>query len=289
MKATFDCIPCLIRQAIETTRVSATDEQLRKQVINETLKHLQNVDVQHLSPPELGRQILDIIYRMTGNKDPYREIKFKLNTFFLEQYSNFKRLVYLNEDPVLLSAKLAVSGNILDFDSKNEMERIQIIIDKTHKQQFTINHYSDFLNDLTHAKNVLYLTDNAGEIVFDKLFIEVLKRFYPEREHNFTVVVRGAPVINDATLEDARLINLHKVAAVIDNGDRAPATILNYVSEKMKRYYDKADLVISKGQGNFETLHEENKLIYFMLKVKCPVISSVLQVPEGSLIFKRSL
>jgi uncharacterized protein with ATP-grasp and redox domains len=288
MKATFDCIPCLIRQVIETTRVSAAEEHVRRQVINGALKHLQNVDL-NLTPPELGKQIFDIIYRITGNKDPYHEIKLRLNTFFLEQYNNFKRLVYLNEDPVLLSAKLAVSGNILDFDSNEDLEQIQIIIEKTHKQQFTINHYPLFLNDLAHAKNVLYLADNAGEIVFDKLFIEVLKRFYPERGHKFTVVVRGAPIINDATLEDARLIELHKVATVIDNGDRAPATILNNVSEKMRRHYDQADLVISKGQGNFETLHEENKLVYFMLEVKCPVISNILHVPEGSIIFKRSL
>jgi uncharacterized protein with ATP-grasp and redox domains len=287
MKAKFDCIPCLIRQAIETARVGNANETQQKLIITEVLKHLQHADLEQ-TPPELGKQIFDLIHSITGHEDPYNEIKLKTNQFLFEQYTKFKRLVYLSEDPVLLAAKLAVSGNILDFDMNGDLSQLNTTLEKIHKQHFTINDYGTFMRDLAYSKRILYLADNAGEIVFDKLFIEVLKRFYPERRYDFTVVVRGAPVINDATLEDAKLIELDRIASVIDNGDNAPATILNNVSIKMKNHYDEADLVISKGQGNFETLHEEKKLIYFMLKVKCPVISEELHVPQESLILKRS-
>jgi uncharacterized protein with ATP-grasp and redox domains len=157
-----------------------------------------------------------------------------------------------------------------------------------HKIAFSLDNYPQFIDDFLKAKNILYLADNAGEIVFDKLFIEVLKRFYPERGHHFTVVVRGAPIINDATMADAEMIDLDEVASVIDNGDNAPATVLHHVSAQTRKIYESADLIISKGQGNFETLNEEKKNIYFMFRVRCPVISRELNVPEGGLVLMHN-
>jgi uncharacterized protein with ATP-grasp and redox domains len=288
MKASFDCIPCMIRQTIEAARLSADSENLQRQVLNRVMHYLQQVDYQ-LSPPEIGKHIFNIIHELTGCKDPYRDLKLRYNQFALEHYNTFKRQVYLSDDPVLLAAKLAVSGNLVDPESDGSESYVGQILYNAQRQHFSLDDYNRFLEDLSAARQILYLADNAGEIVFDKLFIEVLRRFYPERNHSFTVVVRGAPVINDATMEDARLINLEKVALVIGNGDSAPATVLHRVSEEMKTCYNQADLVISKGQGNWETLHEESKLIYFLFKVRCPVIGAVLKIPEDSLVFKRAV
>jgi len=288
MKASFDCIPCMIRQTIEAARLSVDNEVLQRQVLNQVMHYLQGVDYQ-LSPPEIGKHIFKIIHDLTGCEDPYHDLKLRYNQFALEHYNAFKRQVYLSDDPVLLAAKLAVSGNLVDLATNGSESYIGQILYNAQRQHFSINDYNHFLEDLSAARQILYLADNAGEIVFDKLFIEVLRRFYPERNLTFTVVVRGAPIINDATLEDARLINLDKVALVIDNGDGAPATVLHRVSDEMKTCYNETDLVISKGQGNWETLHEESKLIYFLFKIRCPVISAVLKIPEESLVFKRSV
>ena len=287
MKASFDCIPCLIRQTIDAARLGTDNENLQRQVLDRVMQYLQSMDYQ-LSPPEIGKQIFKIIHDLTGCTDPYRELKLQYNTVALENYNAFKRQVYLNEDPVLLAAKLAVSGNLPELSASGGESNIERILNDTHRQIFAIDKYALFLEDLKTTRHILYLADNAGEIVFDKLFIEVLQRFYPERNHKFTVVVRGAPIINDATMEDAKLINLDKIARVIDNGDSAPATLLHGVSEQVRSSYHKADLIISKGQGNWESLHGEKKLIYFLLKVRCPLISSTLKVNEGSLVFERS-
>lgn len=287
MKAAFDCIPCIIRQTIEAARIGAVSEVRQRQIINRVLGFLQEADYD-VTPPMLGREIHRILSREFDLHDPYRAHKESLNRFALERYAELKKKVYLSDDPVYLAAKLAISGNLLNIDSEHPAEQVWRLIENAHLLEFRINDFPLFLEDFINAGHILYLADNAGEIVFDRLFIEVLQRFYPERNNTFTVVVRGAPIINDATLEDARLVDMQKIATVIDNGDDAPATLLGRVSKEMRRYYETADLVISKGQGNYESLNEESKLIYFMFRVKCPVISKVLDVPEGSLIMKRS-
>ena len=284
MKVSYDCIPCMIKQTIEAARLGVDDENLQREIINKTLQYLQTADL-NLSPPELGKHIFRIIKDTVGTADLYLEQKQQFNKFILDNYHELKRAVYLNDDPVHLAAKLAISGNNLNY---TQIMHLEDLLAEIKKDKFALDDYQQFLTDLIDVKNVLYLADNAGEIVFDKLFIEVLRRFYPERGHTFTVVVRGAPIINDATRADAELVDLDEVAAVIDNGDDAPATILHHVSREMRSYYDRAELIISKGQGNFESLNEEKKLIYFLFRVKCPVLSRELKVPEGSLVFKRS-
>ncbi len=287
MKAAFDCIPCIIKQTIEAARVGVVDEAIQRQVINRVLAFLQKADYD-VTPPELGREIHRILSKEFNLSDPYRSHKERLNRFALERYTDLKKTVYLSDDPVYLAAKLAISGNLLSLDGQHQADQIWRLIENAHRLEFRINDYPQFIEDFINSRHILYLADNAGEIVFDRLFIEVLQRFYPERNHTFTVVVRGAPIINDATLEDARLIDMDKIARVIDNGDNAPATLLSRVSREMRTYYEKADLIISKGQGNYESLNEEKKLIYFMFRIKCPVISRVFNVPEGSLVMKRS-
>jgi len=287
MKAAFDCIPCIIKQAVEAARVGFVEETRQRQIINRVLAFLQEADYD-VTPPELGREIHRILELEFKLGDIYRDQKERLNRFALERYTDLKKTVYLSDDPVYLAAKLAISGNLLNINGSRQADQIWRLIENAHRLEFRINDFPQFIEDFINAEKILYLADNAGEIVFDRLFIEVLQRFYPERNHTFTVVVRGAPIINDATLEDARLVDMEKIARVIDNGDNAPATLLSQVSNEMRAYYDQADLIVSKGQGNYESLNEEHKLIYFMFRIKCPVISRVLEAPEGSLIMKRS-
>ena len=287
MKASFDCIPCIVRQTVEAARLGSADEKTQRKIINKALEYIQQADF-NLSPPELGKHIYQIVSESLGGVDPYKELKYNMNSFILENYNELKRFVYFSDDPVYLAAKLSIVGNQFHFQKGTAPAQLQEMLSEVNKIRFAVDDYSQFLDDLLKSRHILFLADNAGEIVFDKLFIEVLKRFYPERGHKFTVVVRGAPIINDATRADAEMVDLDEVAMVIDNGDNAPATVLHHVSQEMREYYDKADLIISKGQGNFETLEQEVKNIYFMFRIKCPVISKELNAPEGALILKRS-
>jgi uncharacterized protein with ATP-grasp and redox domains len=277
----------MIRQTIDAVRTGVVDEAKQREVVNATLKYLQNADLD-LTPPEIGKHIYKIISEITGIKDLYGEEKFRLNRFILDNYGLLKKIVYLSDDPVYLAAKLSIVGNQFSFHEGDPDAQLRDMLNDIHKIHFSIDQYSLFLDDFLKARNILYLADNAGEIVFDKLFIEVLKKFYPERGHHFTVVVRGAPIINDATMADADMIDLDEVASVIDNGDNAPATLLHHVSNEMRAVYDSADLIISKGQGNFESLDQEEKEIYFLFRIKCPVISKALQADAGGLVLMHS-
>jgi uncharacterized protein with ATP-grasp and redox domains len=287
MKVQLECIPCLIRQTIETARISGLDEQQQQALVKNTLHFLQTIDSSK-SPPELGKDLYTMISRETGIADPYKEIKTRMNQELLKFYPELKRMIYLSDDPVLLAAKLAAAGNAFDFGTPLNKQHVREVVEDARKLDFKINDYPFFLEDLAKANMVLYLADNAGEIVLDKLFIEVIKRFYPERKKRLVVVVRGAPIINDATKEDAVMIALDQIAEVIDNADQTPGTVLKDVSAEMRNLYHQADLIIAKGQGNYETLHLEKKKIYFLFMVKCPVIANMLKIKEGNLIIKRS-
>jgi uncharacterized protein with ATP-grasp and redox domains len=287
MKSEMNCIPCILRQTIETVQLAVQDEAIQKKTVQAVLRYLEGVDY-NISPPALGKHVYQMIYEMTGNKDPFYYIKQRYNTLILSIYDDLKKIVFQNPEPVQTAAKLAVAGNTIDFGAPLRELQIEKLIHNIHDLHFEIDHFEQFILDLKSAKKVLYLADNAGEIVFDRLFIEMLNRYYPEIGLQFTVVVRGAPVLNDATMDDARIVGLDRYARIIHNGDNAPATILSNVSEEMKREYESADIIISKGMGNYETLDEETRLIYYLLRVKCPLVAKRIKSSEGSLVFKRN-
>lgn len=287
MKTDLSCIPCLLRQSVETVNLATNDKTLRTEAINAVLQYLEKIDY-NVAPPALAKEVYSILHKITGNPDPYKDIKKRYNELVLQNYDKLRRIVYMDADPVMAAAKLAVAGNIIDFGIESIEIDVNKIFDQVHDSNFFINNFDQFIEDLKTSRHILYLADNAGEIVFDRLFIEILQRFYPELALKFTVVVRGAPIINDATDEDARMVGLDRIAEIIDNGDNAPATILSNVSENVRLQYKQADIIISKGMGNYETLDEETRLLYYLLKVKCTLTSKRIGAPVGSLVFKRN-
>lgn len=287
MKTHFNCIPCILRQTIETVNLATNKEELKRQIVNEVLQYLTTIDF-NAPPPVIGKNVYRIIHEKTGNHDPYREIKKKYNSLGLSFYDDLLRIIYRNPEPVQMAAKLAVAGNVIDFGAQVKEVNIFQTIHSIEEMSFEINDFETFIEDLSHSRKILYLADNAGEIVFDRLFIEILQRYYPELGLEFTVVVRGEPIINDATREDALMVGLDKIAHIIDSGDGAPATVLEHASSELKKAFQEADLIISKGMGNYETLDDRNELIYYLLRVKCPQVSQVIGAKEGSLVFKRN-
>ena len=283
MRIFLDCVPCFIRQALDSARLATDDEQIHEQVVRETLRLAADLDMSQ-SPPAIGQKIHRLIRELIGNTDPYRELKQRFNRLAMRMCIELAEQVRASEDPLETAVRLAIAGNIIDLGVKTSIAEsdIERIIRDCLTADFDSQQLEDFRNAVSRAKRILYLADNAGEIVFDRLLIELLPY------EKITVVVKGEPVINDATMEDAEFAGLTEMTEVIDNGSDGPGTILETCSQAFRNRFEDTDLIIAKGQGNYETLSYSDKNIFFILKAKCPVIARDLGCEVGQMILKKS-
>jgi len=236
----------------------------------------------HVPAPVISSEIHALWRKHSGNEDPYLDEKKHSNDMALGMYDELKEKVRTSADPVDTALRLAIAGNIIDYGASYPFD-FHATIDRVLTTRFAIDHSMQLRHSLAKAKTILYLGDNSGEIVMDKLFIETVGM------QNVVFAVRGAPVINDVTIDDARYVGMNKITRVIPNGFDAPSTILEYCSPEFREAFEHADLVISKGQGNFEGLNEiTGKEMYFLLMAKCKVVAEALRVPQGSFIIKNS-
>lgn len=277
MRTYIDCVPCFFRQILDAARISGADREMERAMVVEFARRLPDMPLD-VAPPEVARVVYGMVRRMTGRPDPYDEIKLRSNTTALALYPRLREEVVAAEDRLLKALSLAVAGNVIDYGIRNTQiphdlmgSLLPAIADVERGVKSEFIHYSDFRRALHGARTVLYVGDNAGETVFDRILIEELKRIDPGR--TITYAVRSAPIINDALKEDAFMCGIGEVATVIASGSDAPGTILSLCTEEFLECYRSADLVISKGQGNFETLSEENRPIFFLLKAKCEVVA----------------
>lgn len=284
MKTYFDCIPCFIRQALDSARLITDDENVHEQVVRAAMKMAVDMDL-HKSPPAMAKQIHRLIRQLTGIEDPYKEIKINFNTFAMQIYPEAKKYIEESDDKIESAVKLAIAGNIIDFGINAGLKNhhVQETIDKSIETSIEPKALQRFKDAVKKAKRILYIGDNAGEIVFDKLLIEQLPM------QKITFAVRGKPIINDITMEDAEFVSMADLVPVIDNGDDAPGTILEDCSRQFQDKFAQAELIIAKGQGNYETLSEADKNIFFILKAKCEVIARHLGCEVGSMILKNKV
>ncbi len=279
MRAYLDCFPCFLSQTLKTSRLITSDEERIRHILNKVSLLFPKIP-KYATPPEIGREVYRVIGEETGVIDPYREIKKKCIEQALSLYSEMKNIVNSSKDRLLTAIRLSIAGNVIDFGANPNFE-LRRDIEKILNQNFGINHYQEFCDSLKKAKKILYLADNAGETVFDRLLIEELGK-------PVIYVVREKPVINDATEEDAYLSGIHEVAEIISSGCDAPGTILKFCSKEFLEIYKSSDLIISKGQGNYEGLSEEERPIFFLLKTKCPTIARDIGTEQGSIILMQS-
>ncbi len=279
MKTSLDCYPCFFTQILKTSALLGLDEDQKQKAMTRFGSWLAELPLES-SPAANGRQVYRILSEISGIEDPYREIKDKCTRTALNLYPELKERVRSAPDPLFEAIQVAVAGNLIDFGTMldfNIKEDIEAIL----RQDFFINHYSSFQIHLESAQNILFLGDNAGETVFDRILLEELPR-------PVQYVVREKPIINDATVEDAVAAGIDGIAEIISSGSDAPATIVDLCSMEFQESLRAADLIISKGQGNYEGLSEEALPIYFLLKAKCTVVAEHLAVPQGSIILLRS-
>jgi len=282
MKTYFECIPCLLRQTFEAARLATDDETIHEQVLRKVLRAASEMNLRE-SPPFMAQRIHRLIRQMTGDNDPYRDIKNRFNHFALELYPELKEGIELSRKPLDMAIRLAIAGNIIDSGVNHHIDETQVHNAIEHALIAPLaGDPEEFSEAVSEAKDILYLTDNAGEIVFDRLLIEQMPL------EKISLAVKGSPIINDACLADAQVAGIADLVEVIDNGSDAPGTILSECSEGFKRRFENADLIIAKGQGNYETLSDVKKNIFFMLKAKCPVIAHHVGYEVGSLVFLRS-
>jgi len=283
MKLNLDCVPCFQKQALQAVRFISDDEKLHQKVLREVMKELLESDWES-TPPELAHKVHSIVKRITNENDPYKEVKKESNDLVLKIYPELKDMVKSSRDPLKTAVRLAIAGNIIDLGvaQKFDLERT---IREVLKKQFAIDDYEELKEALENAETLLFFVDNAGEIGLDKLFVETFLEIKKLEKINF--VVKGGPIINDATLEDAVYMGLDLLPnsefLVISNGETGTGPDRN--SQAIKRWIHEHDLVISKGQGNYEGLSEHNRL-FFMLIAKCPIIALDLGVEVGDIILK---
>ena len=287
MRTYLDCIPCFYKQALDAARIAGADEIKQKKIINELSQLIPNFSLE-ITPPEMGRAIYGLVGKISGVKDPFKEIKENSNKFALKLYPELKQEINNSEDRLLAAVKLSIIGNIIDYGAKNSLD-VPKEIDYLFQGNFIVNNennsttfkYKQFKKALNKANSIIYLADNAGEVVFDRLLIEELVK---ELGKEVIYVVKGKPIINDALIEDALFCGINEIAKIISSGSDAPGTLLKYCSPEFIRLYQNAELIISKGQGNYEALSEEDRPIFFLFRAKCPVIAEDVDCNVGDMV-----
>ena len=276
MKTDLECVPCIIKQCINTLNLTKCSSIIAKKAIKELLNNLRVID--YSLPPAYNSDIAYSISRkLTGVKDPYYKLKKEYNKLALEIYPKLKEIVRLSSDSLYTGVKIAVEGNVFDLGiniNKGNPLDFEKIIDDIKSMPLAVDDYTKFKKSLDKATNILYISDNAGELVFDKIFIEELIK----QHKNVVLSVKSGPVINDATQEDVKEIGLDSLVKVVETGNDKIGVNFKYISDEFLKEFRKADLIISKGQGNFETLYDIGANIFFMLKAKCKKIARELGV-----------
>ncbi len=274
----YNCHKKTVKDLIEKFRPDDNTARDLSETIEQLLR--ENHD---LPNPYLARLIHRVAREKINHSDLYRNEKNHANDLLLKNYDLWKEIVDLSPDPFYLAAKLAVAGNIIDYGAHSAEKDIELQINELLKREFEIDETDSLSNAFQNAGSILYLGDNAGEIVFDKLFIETTG--HP----GVTYAVRGQAVINDVTRKDAERTGMDKVCKVISNGNDAPSTLPDLCSEEFLDHYHSSDIIISKGQGNFEGLMNSGKdNIFFMLMAKCDPIADLLKVKKGSLLVTKN-
>ncbi|BEP28173.1 damage-control phosphatase ARMT1 family protein [Helicovermis profundi] len=271
MKISYECIHCLARQAVEIAKEATTFGNQQEEIIKRSLKSLSEIDF-NMTAPEMAYEMHQHAKQITGNLDPYKNLKQQYNQIAKEVSFRIKdeKWIENSNDSFDIACRLAIAGNIIDFSVGLDLEYSDIV--KSVEDSIKMDLYGSGSKALKIAigksKKIMFISDNAGEIIFDKFLLEQLPL------EKVTYVVKGGPIVNDATMEDAISSGVVDLVRVIDNGYSAQGTILSKCSKTFIHEFEDSDLVISKGQANFETLSNfENKAIFFLLRAKCKSVA----------------
>ncbi|MEN8228972.1 MAG: ARMT1-like domain-containing protein [Bacteroidota bacterium] len=282
MKTHFECIPCIVNSYLRLAETDIIPEFSQEKILRQLLQLLSEEEYEQ-SPPVLGRGLHRMIRESLNNPDPYFQIKQDYNRMMMELYPSFKKMVEKSEDPFETAMRLAIGGNVIDFGAKYQFD-VMGTINKVMESELAIDDSRSLQEELEHAQTLLYIGDNCGEIVLDKLFLETIQ--VPRKYF----VVRESPIINDITMEDAKVTGMDKISTVITTGDNSPGAVWESASKEFKDHFINADVVISKGQGNLEGLLDvPHDHIYFLLVTKCELIGDIIGTRKGDFVVKQGV
>lgn len=269
MKFHADCAVCLMNSALK--KVSNLSDEPRKLEFIQGICHiLENANGDYDSAPLVDARIIQLKRELLHMEDDYTEVKHCFNQMMLGLYERLRAQVRAADDPLYAAIQLAMAGNYIDFGVLGNIcpDDALRMLEEASQKKVDAEEYARLRADLAKDGELVYLHDNCGEVVLDKLLIETIRSAYPHKK--VVSMVRGTPILNDATIEDAREVNLFEVAEVMENGLKDIAgTQMDMLPEHVRRRIENADLVIAKGQGNFETLMDCGLNVYFLFLSKC--------------------
>ena len=273
-----ECISCMTKVHLDKCPKDMPEE-IKVEYMQRVLKIIAEAPAKY-GAPVIVRTIQQLQEEMLGIKQEYAQIKQHYNAIMMQYEEQVLEHMAKSEDPIKTGIQYAMIGNYIDFGARITVteEHLTELLDAPDRYVIDEKQYKELTTDLENAKKLVYLTDNCGEIVMDKLLIQQIKNKYPNLE--LTVMVRGAEVVNDATMEDAKQVGICDLVKVMPNGSDIAGTWMEEISEEAKNVLDEADVIISKGQGNFETLRKCGRNIYYIFLCKCDLFANTFQVPK---------
>ena len=286
MRMQEKCLPCMVNQAIRVAEMTGAEN--REALYRKVFLHLAGLDYTRTTPEAIGGTFR-IIKEHLGNPDPYRAVRRAANECFLALLPAFEARLEAAPDPFHAALLFAAMANVVDYNPMHDISLEDMLsrFDGVERRSFAIDDSADLRARLACAQTILFIGDNCGEICVDRLLVERIRRMNPQADIAFAV--RGAPVVNDSIAEDASFVGMDRFARVVSNGDDSLGTVLDRVSPDFRTLFDAADIVIAKGQANYESLSASGKEgCFFLMLAKCAVIAGDAGVPVGEMVCMRA-
>ena len=286
MKISHECGPCFLRQAGEALDLACDDSELKIEIFNDIFRFLSDNFSTDTNSNKTGSIIHNMIKEKTGCRDPYKQEKVLSNEIALKYLPNVEKVISQN-DQLETYVKIAIIGNILDFGAFTIQTDVEEIIEQSLKKELKIKDIEEFEEALNKHDKVLYLVDNTGEIVFDKLLLSKLKEYGLD----ITIAVKSEPILNDACMEDALEVGLDEFGEIVEIGAGTVGFVDSDISDEFREIFNAHDFIISKGMGNYEGLTEidnSDKEVYYLLCIKCQAIAKDLDVDYKDMILHRN-
>ncbi len=285
MRTYLDCYACFLRHGLEAARIAGLDEKGQKEVLDMVLGLLQGMKLE-ATPPEIAGILHRKIRELSGLTDPYKDTKAEQNSALLRMLPVLESQVKSSPDPVIEAVKIAGACNAIDMGPTRNWDRVEDLLNELLHPRLGEFDLGALMECFSKFSSILYVGDNAGEIVGDKLLVSMLRERF---DLDVTFAVRGAPILNDATTEDAEEVGIQDVARVITTGSDCPGAILSQCSDDFREVFENVEFVIAKGQGNYEALDgTEREDIFFLLQVKCPVVARDLSAEVGEVVLRKN-
>ena len=281
------CISCMIRSRLEQFPKEASDD-IKVAYMQSVLEEVSKMKNQH-GPTIATRHIYDMQKEMFGYNQSYWELRERFNRIMMEYEPQLQRKIAESENPLKMAVQYAIVGNYIDFWVMENVDegKLNELLKEAPNYHIDENNLKSLHDEICNAKKIVYLLDNCGEIVIDKIMMELILKMNPDVK--ITAIVRGKEILNDATMEDAVQIGLTNTVNVLHNNDDMPGTCLYRISYEAKAEMESADFIISKGQGNFETLQGCDLNVYYIFLCKCDMIANMFGVKKFSPMLVRQL